>query len=335
LDRQKLTVSVAMAAHNGERFIEAQLRSILDQTRPADELVICDDDSTDKTVETIERVTAGYPGVRLIRNKPKLRTVRNFQKAISETTGDIIFLSDVDDVWFPDKIAVMTRIFSENPAVLVVYCDAVLTDSELRPRGTMFEERSELRKPPTMREMSRGVAFNGPMIAFSSRLKPYVIPISPLSLQWTQDHWIPFIAYAVGEIRVIDEPHVYYRRHGSNQGNDADLDGGLRHQWKVVRKLYSGPQGVIEYRDRRRGWEDMVTRLREIKDRELPIQNLSHFNELLQESESCLQFARTRETLKAKNRFARAFMATTLLCGGHYHRHARGVKTFVQDIVIP
>lgn len=336
MDSQNLKVSVAVTSYNGERFIEAQLRSILDQTKPPDEIIICDDGSTDKTIEIIEHVSAGRSCVRLIHNKQRLRFIRNFEKAIGETTGDIIFLSDQDDVWFPDKVETMVRALSEDPSAVLVYSNAVLTDSELRPTGTMFDQRKEidLRKPPTIREMSRGIAFNGPMIAFRSQLKPYVIPISPQSLQWTHDHWIGFIAYAVGEIKVIDESHVYYRRHGGNVGGDADLDGGLWHQWRIVRKLYSGPRGLNGYRDRRRGWEDMVKRLREIRDSRMPIRKPSHLDELLQESESCLRFARTRERLKAGNRFTRAFTAMTLLCGGHYRRHAHGVKTFLQDVVI-
>jgi glycosyltransferase involved in cell wall biosynthesis len=337
LDSQNLKVSVAMTSYNGEQYIEAQLRSILDQTKPPDEIIICDDGSTDKTIEIIDRVTAGRSGTRLIRNQQRHRFIRNFEKAIGETTGDIIFLSDQDDVWFPDKVETMVRVFSEDPSAVLVYSNAVLTDSELKPTGTVFDQRKgiDLRKPPTIHEMSRGIAFNGPMIAFRSKLKPYVIPISPLSLQWTHDHWIGFIAYAVGEIKVIDESHVYYRRHDGNVGGDADLDGGLWHQWEIVRKLYSGPRGLNGYRDRRRGWEDMVTRLREIRDSGMPVQKPSDLDELLQESESCLRFARMRETLKAKTRLIRPFEAMRLLCGGRYHRHAHGVKTFVQDLVIP
>lgn len=337
MDSRRLKVSMAMASYNAERYIEAQLESILGQTRPVDELIISDDGSTDKTIEIIERVTAGYSGVRLLRNEQTVLTARNFENAIRETTGDVIFLSDTDDVWFPDKVAAMIQPFNADTRILLAYCNAVLTDRELRPIETMFERRKEsgLGQPLTISQMVRGVPFNGPMIAFRAELKPYVIPISPLSLQWFHDHWIAFIAYAVGQVKSIDEPYVYYRRHGANLGGDADLDGGLWYQWKVVKSLYSGGRGLNGYRDRRRGWEDMVTRLREIRDTGMPVQQPGHFDELLRESESSLRFARTREELKAKTRSARALKATALLCEGGYHHHARGIKTFVQDVLIP
>jgi hypothetical protein len=170
------------------------------------------------------------------------------------------------------------------------------------------------------------------MMAFHSRLKPFVIPFSPLSLQWTHDHWIGYIAYAVGKIGVIERPLVYYRRHGKNEGGDAEFDGGLLYQWRVVKKKY---QGSEEYGERRRGWEDMVTRLHEIRNGGLPLSNPAKLDKLLQVSELCLQFAKARQMHKTRGRLARAPSALRLLFAGDYHRYARGVKSFVQDLLIP
>jgi glycosyltransferase involved in cell wall biosynthesis len=332
---EDIKVSVAMCTFNGAPFVGAQLESILTQSRMPDEIVICDDVSTDETLEIVKKFVARCPEkFRVFRNEVNLGCCRNYESAISRTTGDVIFLCDPDDVWFPGKVVEMLGMFAANPEVVLVYCDAVIADRELRPMGTAFNRRSEidLRKPPTPRELRHGIAFNGPMIAFHSRLKPFVIPISPLSMQWTPDHWIAFIAYAVGEIQVIDHPLVYYRRHDRNDGGDAEFDGGLWHQWKVVKKKYSGPKASSE---RRRGWEDMILRLREIKGGVLKVGNPGKLDELLQLSESCLRFAKDRESCKRKNRLARASGAMRLLLAGDYHRYARGVKSFVQDMVIP
>lgn len=328
-------VSVAMCTLNGARFLEAQLESILAQSRLPDEVVLCDDGSTDGTLDIANQFAKKYPNsFRIIRNERKLGYCRNFESAVRHVTGDIIFLCDQDDVWFPDKVASMLRVFAEDPRLVVVYSDAVLTNEELQPTGTVFERRrdAQLRKPPTLRQLSQGVAFNGPMMAFHSRLKPFVVPFSPLSLQWAHDHWIAFIAYAVGEIGVIDRPLVYYRRHGTNSGGDAELDGGLLYQWRVVKKKYVGS---TEYGERRRGWEDMVARLREIKEAGLPLDDAAKLERLQQVSEMCLQFATARQTYKTRTRMARTRGALRLLLTGEYHRYARGVKSFVQDVVIP
>jgi glycosyltransferase involved in cell wall biosynthesis len=328
-------VSVAMCTFNGAAFVEAQLESILTQSKPPDEIVLCDDGSTDRTIDIATKIAQKYPDkIRIIQNERKLGYCRNFESAVSLVTGDVIFLSDQDDVWFPDKVASMLRVFAEDPEVVLVYSDAVITDAELRPTGTVFNRRkdAELRKTPTLQRLSRGPAFNGLMMAFRSRLKPLVIPFSPLSLQWGHDHWIAFIAYAVGEIRLVDRPLVYYRRHGTNSGGDAELDGGLFYQWRVVKRKYTGS---TEYGERRRGWEDMVARLHEIKDGGLLPGDRPKLDELLQVSELCLQFAKARQMLKTKGRLARAPGALRLLLAGDYHRYALGVKSFVQDSVIP
>jgi glycosyltransferase involved in cell wall biosynthesis len=327
-------VSVAMCTFNGAAFVEAQLESILAQSRSPDEIILCDDGSTDGTIDVAKKISSKYPDkIRIIRNERRLGCCRNFESAVSLVTGDIIFLSDQDDFWFPDKVASMLRVFAEDPDVVMAYSDAVLTDGDLRPTGTVFNRRkdTDLRKTPSLQQLSRGVAFNGPMMAFHSRLKPFVIPFSPLSLQWTHDHWIGFIAYAVGKIGVIERPLVYYRRHGKNEGGDAEFDGGLLYQWRVVKNKYTGSE---EYGERRRGWEDMVTRLHEIRNGGLPLSNLAKLNELLQVSELCLQFAKARQMHKTKTRFARAPSALRLLFAGDYHRYARGVKSFVQDLVL-
>lgn len=328
-------VSVAMCTLNGAAFVEEQLESVLAQSRLPDEVVVCDDGSTDRTVELVSRIAQKYPDkVRIFQNERKMGYCRNFESAVQRTSGDIVFLCDQDDVWFPDKVASMLRVFAEDPNIVVVYSDAVLTNEELQPTGTVFEKRrdAELQKPPTLRQLSHGLAFNGLMMAFHSRLKPFVIPFSPLSLQWGHDHWIAYIAYAVGKIGVVDRPLVYYRRHGTNSGGDAELDGGLLHQWRVVKKKYWGWK---EYGERRRGWEDMVARLVEIKNSGLRLDDPRKLDRLLRVSEMCLQFATARQTYKMRTRLMRTPAALRLLLAGEYHRYARGLKSFVQDVVIP
>jgi glycosyltransferase involved in cell wall biosynthesis len=325
-----------MCTFNGERFVGAQLESILSQTCPPDEIIVCDDCSQDGTVGIVRSIAKEHSvEMQIVQNEKRLGYLDNFESAIKCTAGDLIFLSDQDDVWFPDKVGSMVPAFTQNPEVVLAYSDAVLTDVELRPTGeTMFSRRKgmQLGKAQSVRQLGRAVGFNGPVVAFHSRLKPFVIPLSPLSKQWGHDHWISFIAYAVGSTCVIDRPLLYYRRHGKNAGGDAELDGGLTHQWQVVRRLYIGP---TEYGERRRGWEDMVARLRQIKEQNLPGTRPGKLDELLAEAEACLMFARTRESIKRRRRWARLPLAFRSLVSGQYRRHARGMKSLIQDVVIP
>ncbi len=99
-----MKTSVAMCTYNGESYLDEQLQSILEQTEPIDEIVICDDGSIDKTLSIIEKfIKAGTP-IRLILNQKNLGYTRNFEKAICLCSGDIIFLADQDDIWMPEKV---------------------------------------------------------------------------------------------------------------------------------------------------------------------------------------------------------------------------------------
>src|ERR1700674_5995011 len=105
-----------MAVYNGERFIQEQLESYVRQTRVPDELVISDNCSTDNTVGLVHKFAAHakFP-VRLFINDCNLGVTKNFERAISECTGDIIFLSDCDDVWYPEKVSTMETLLQQRP----------------------------------------------------------------------------------------------------------------------------------------------------------------------------------------------------------------------------
>jgi hypothetical protein len=206
-------VWVAMCTYNGAAFVEAQLEVFSGRHDAPTRSSSATMDRADATVEIVGKIAAKYPGkIQIVKNRSSRGSGGNFENAIGLTSGDIIFLADFDDVWFPDKVSTMIEAFARSPEVVLVYSDAVLTDRQLNPTGTMFDRRkaANLRKPPNLSELGRGVAFNGPMMAFHSRLKPFIIPISPLSMQWAHDHWIGFIAYAVGEMAALF--HLVVRR---------------------------------------------------------------------------------------------------------------------------
>lgn len=327
-----LKISVAMCTYNGEAFVEQQLESILRQTRVPDELVISDDGSSDRTLEIARRVIAGRGcTVRILQNAQNLGHIKNFEKAVAATTGDIILMSDFDDVWFPERVALTLPRFSGNSGVVLVYCDAEITDAALRPAGgTLFTRRRDMQLgvTPTADQIGRGLGFNAPMMAFHSSLKPFILPFSN---QWAHDHWIGFIAYAVGEVNWINRPLLYYRRYGQNVGGDPDLDGGLLYRWRVAAKKSE----LKQYAHRTRRFDAMLKRLQEIKANALPLPKHNRLDELLRECEDCLHFARLREALKQRPRVVRMPVALWSLVRGDYRRHAHGAKSFVQDVAIP
>ena len=119
--------SVALCTYNGEKYIEEQISSILNQSVPVDEIVVCDDGSTDNTLVKIEGFQPRTKtNIRIYRNEKQLGVCANFQKAVDLCTGDIIFLSDQDDVWRTDKVEITLDFFRINKRAKVVFTDAQL-----------------------------------------------------------------------------------------------------------------------------------------------------------------------------------------------------------------
>src|SRR5688572_4651531 len=125
-----------MCTYNGEAYLLAQLQSIAAQTSPPDELVICDDGSTDATVDIAQAFAAGVPfPVRLYTNERTVGSTKNFEKAIGLCTGDVIALADQDDVWRPEKLARIAAALAAAPDVGLVFSDADVVDAASRSLG--------------------------------------------------------------------------------------------------------------------------------------------------------------------------------------------------------
>src|SRR5258708_1266598 len=128
--------SVAMCTYNGARFLQEQLRSIVAQSVPVQEIVICDDNSADESCAVVEAFSRQHPGlVRLYRNDKTLGYSQNFAQAISLCRGDIIFLSDQDDSWFPNRVEKIAVRFAGDDKCAVISVAALVTDQDLKPNG--------------------------------------------------------------------------------------------------------------------------------------------------------------------------------------------------------
>lgn len=205
-----IKVSIAMATYNGAKYINEQLKSIAEQTRKPDELIITDDCSTDETVAIINEFAefAPFPVV-VYCNERNLGYCENFNKALIKTTGDIVFLSDQDDVWLPKKIEYMLNIAERNPHALVVMNDAALTDSNLKEVG--------LTKIGQIR--SAGISprsfVMGCCCGIRRELLDICMPV-PLGFK-AHDGWINWFADGLDARVVAEKVLQYYRRHDNNE----------------------------------------------------------------------------------------------------------------------
>src|SRR5215468_7332763 len=125
-----MKISVAICTYNGARFVREQLASIAAQTRPPDELIVCDDGSKDATVEIINSFAraSGFP-VQLKINEARLGSTRNFDQALGLCNGEGIAFSDQDDVWLPQKLEMLEKHLMRGAAL--AFTDGEVVDSSL------------------------------------------------------------------------------------------------------------------------------------------------------------------------------------------------------------
>src|SRR4051812_16867623 len=123
-------VSVALCTHNGAAYIAEQLASIVAQNPQPAEIVLSDDASTDDTVAIARGIMSEHPGIdfRVLENRPALGVTGNFERAIAERGGELIALSDQDDLWHPGRLAAIAAIFADRPELLLLHGDARLVD---------------------------------------------------------------------------------------------------------------------------------------------------------------------------------------------------------------
>lgn len=218
------TVSIALCTYNGEEFLAEQLRSIAAQSRLPDKLVICDDCSTDATLQIAEQFaeTAPFP-VTIIENESNLGSTKNFEKAILLASGDLIFLCDQDDVWVESKIELMTDRFSLDSELALLFSDAELVGHDLNPLGRNLwdmvfppDERRRFLNEDPFEVMLWQNTVTGAAMAFRSRFREKIIPV-PVIPGLIHDGWIAIALANIAKIGFIDKPLVRYRQHERQQ----------------------------------------------------------------------------------------------------------------------
>ena len=220
-----MKISIALCTYNGEKFLLEQLESFLRQKRLPDELIVCDDCSTDASIKLIEKFSqnASFP-VRIHVNEKKLGSTKNFEKAISLCTGDVIFLSDQDDVWLPEKIQVIASEFEQNNNLGMVFTNAELVDEDLISLGHAlwdftFPMDNQIRaKNGKLFEVLLGHnVVTGATIAFRTCYRDQFSPM-PTDIPYViHDAWISLVISANAEVGMLSESLIKYRQHSNQQ----------------------------------------------------------------------------------------------------------------------
>ena len=222
-----MKISVALCSYNGEKFIRQQLESILKQTVKVDEIIVCDDASTDNTLKIVEETSRKNPGILSIYTSNKnIGAIKNFEKSISLTTGDFIFLSDQDDIWNIDKTEKIISMFKNQPKALLVFSNGELIDQSGHKISSTLWDKWGFTVEQQKKWKNNKLAFKdllvnhnkvtGATLAFRKILKNYSIPIQVPRGYW-HDAFLSLNASALDGLFFIEECLIKYRIHKEQQ----------------------------------------------------------------------------------------------------------------------
>ena len=321
------SVSVVLCTYNGARHIGQQIVSILEQSRPPDEIILADDGSSDHTLEiATQQVTqatlAKRPRVEVLETTHGLGVTGNFSRAIAAASADVVFLADQDDVWRRDKIQRQLGALSRQPRAMLSVSNAkLLTAAGDGMRADLFDALQVSSRDiaalgadhPTSVLVRRSVLL-GMTFAIRRQVLESALPIPPL---WPHDYWLSLMASSLGPISVESDCLVGYRQH------DTNVVGLVPHTFvfKLARVLHSERTSAL-YRAR---FEALLDRLEKTPGAS---------SAAVAAVEGKLRFEERRSSLH-RNRARRSAQILAMAVAGSYSRYAsNGPANGVGDALV-
>lgn len=327
-----MKISVAMCTFNGARYVRDQLDSIAAQTRLPHELVVCDDHSADATCEIVTAFAASAPfPVRLHVNEQNLGSSKNFEQAIGLCEGDVIALSDQDDIWLPEKLRRIEDCLSGNPDVGLVFTDAEVVDEDLKSLayglwesvGFDSRQRRLMRNGRVVDVLLPGRTVTGATMAFRSGFRNLVLDI-PTDLSLIHDGWIALLIASVAGVSFIEEPLVKYRQHSRQQIGARERKSDQRSAVSLGR--------VKEARRRLNPYFALIATATRAQDRLSQFRDVYRCDRALAMLEARIAHLHARATLPQK-KLGRLKCVLRELLARRYHLYSNGVYSAVKDLL--
>jgi glycosyltransferase involved in cell wall biosynthesis len=326
-ETRELTASVVLCTYNGERYLRQQLDSLLSQSRLPEHIVAVDDGSTDGTWEILQAFAeqARRRGITVdaLRNPDNLGFVRNFEMALQRALTDVIFVCDQDDVWHPEKLAVMHERFTADPDLLLLHSNARLVDAHRGDLGCSLFDALEL-GPDELQRVHDGYGFDvllrrcivtGATAAFRCSLLAKAVPVGN---GWIHDEWLAIVASAIGKIDVVERKLIDYRQHDANQL-------GMRRRTLDVKVREIALSRAELLRNDAKRMESLLLRLRQ-----LPVAVEKRLPERVQDK---LDHTRFRMHITDIPRIKRIPLILKEAGIGRYRRYGAGVRSVLRDLL--
>ena len=314
---------MALCTYQGEKYLQEQLDSIAGQSRLPDEVVVCDDSSADGTLGILDqfRSRAPFP-VRVHVNDKQLGPAKNFEGAIERCEGELIFLSDQDDVWHPEKLSTLVPILVARPQVGAVFCDAEVVDERLLPLGYSLWEFLRFRGA-LQRRFVRGEPLDvllkcnfiaGMTLGFRARFRELILPIPA---ECFYDVWIPLLIAAVGDVTMVPRRLSKYRQH----------------EGQAVGAVKRGLQEIAAVKRKRTADDFLLTADQTAAARERLAARMASYPcspSVLRQFQAKIGHFRTRADMRSGN--GRVRLLTKEALALNYRRYSSGWRSFAVDV---
>ena len=321
-----MKISIAMATYNGAKYLQEQLDSFVAQTRKPDELVVCDDCSVDETVAILHHFAETAPfEVRIFVNENNLGYGQNFGRALSLCRGDLIFLSDQDDVWLNQKIETIEKLAEEDKLTQIFMNDAQLVHHDLSPTG--LTQQSQFK--------SGGVPDSCFVMGCCMTIRrEFLRHLLPIPMEFTHDTWLSKIGEGLERRKIIPSVLQLYRRHGNNETFNITsqtqrlnkIDVSLYRLNKTFQRIrhYSQSNESIEIMNQTEAILKVLTKyLEKASDKYL----IAQINEFKISQEGLQE----RIRIRSMPFFERIFCGWNFYSRGEYKKFS-GFKSYVRDI---
>ena len=291
-----MKISVALCTYNGEKYLSGQIDSILNQDFKYNlEIIICDDRSTDRTIEILKNYSNNYPDIfKIFINEKNLGSAKNFEKAISICDGDYIFLSDQDDIWHQDKVAKIIQKFEKNPKIDGIFTNASLInkESQIYTNLTLWDSiyflENQLPKPVDFVDLilRNGNIVTGATLCIKKQVKNIIFPFPKDILH---DEWIAKILSLKGTLSYVNQNLISYRIHENQQVGVKSINeiNRIKHKKEIVLGLTS-PKSFQDYKILLKKKFLKIKELNKIKSNHLNLQK--KISELITKEEQELQY---------------------------------------------
>lgn len=311
-----MRISVVMCTYNGAKYVAEQVRSIIDQTVPVDEIVICDDGSTDDTVDIALSVLEnhGFLNYMILDDGSHHGVSANFLRGLKASSGDYVFCSDQDDVWRDNKVEVFLNAVNESHRDLY-FSDGYVVDARLAKRpyslwDTLHFSLDMLERCSMLEVLLSRCVVTGAAMLVSRDL---IDKVDEVPDSWLHDGWFAMVAASEGSIEPIDKETFLYRQHGKNVvGAHADSFVG-----------------------RIRSWVDSISSQPEVRKQRLDRYTRAYVQLSLQDDavEGCLNFWTKLNSLGDNGCLRGIFTVVEMLADGSYSKYYTGALGAMRDFI--